>query len=192
MGADGSARLARLASHVVPRRLAQQQRHHRHPAATAVSSSSPRESAAIEAQIERYKEQARASDDPAVQVEANVCAYSDTFVLANRQNDPQLLQQWWGTPGLLLTARGARPLADADAVSAFYGRGMPGLVDSGYADSRLYDFDVTMLNDGSALAKCQCDRMKADGSQLAHFTPQYLVARGKEEGQWLIVGMVAG
>ena len=73
-----------------------------------------------------------------------------------------------------------------------YGRGMPGLVDSGYADSRLYDFDVTMLNDGSALAKCQCDRMKTDGSQLAHFTPQYLVARGKEAGQWLIVGMVAG
>ena len=90
MRADGSARLARLASHVVPQRLAAQQQRHRHPAA----SSSPRESAAIVAQIERYKEQARASDDPAVQVEANVCAYSDTFVLANRQNNPQLLAHY--------------------------------------------------------------------------------------------------
>ena len=46
---------------------------------------SPRESAAIVSQIERYKEQARASDEPAVQVEANVCAYSDTFVLGAHQ-----------------------------------------------------------------------------------------------------------
>jgi hypothetical protein len=128
------------------------------------------------AQIEAYKSLAASTDDPKVQVECTVQAYSDSFVLANRTQDATALKEWWHTPAMLMFGdRGIRDLRDDDAVDRLYARMVGGLAGSGYSDSRLFDFEVTLITPSSAMAKCKGRRMRGDGSVLQTLTPAYLL-----------------
>lgn len=128
-------------------------------------------------------------DQLKAEIERDVKAYSDTFVRANHEDDPSLMRPWMRLPVLALGTGSVRVLSTPEDVDGVYGAGVEALKGTGYADSKLSDFTITVLNPTTALALCHCVRTKEDGSVLQEFEASYLVAKG--EDRWQIAALIS-
>ena len=123
------------------------------------------------------------------EIERDVKAYSDTFVRANHAQDASLMREWLHLPAMVFGTGSARLLATPEDVDAQYQAGIDALRGTGYADSALSDFEITVLNPTTALVRCHCVRSKRDGSVLQEFEAGYLVAKNAE--RWQVTALIS-
>jgi hypothetical protein len=115
--------------------------------------------------------------------------YNAAFVEANRTDDPSLMRPWMRLPVVRYGATATTVAASTDEVDAMYGRMVDGLKGAGYHHSVLSQFEVDLVNAGTALVRCRGERLRADGSEVESFDAAYIMARG--EDHWQVSALIS-
>ena len=116
--------------------------------------------------------------------------YNDAFIQANRDSDPTLMRPWMRLPVIRYRPDGATTVATTlHDIDAMYGAMIDSLADTGYHHSVLSDFQVDLINPGTALIRCHGERLRADGSAVQTFDTAYILARG--DHHWQISALLA-
>jgi hypothetical protein len=110
-------------------------------------------------------------------------SYNAAFIEANRTDDPSLMRPWMRLPVIRYGPTATVVAATPDEVDAMYGRMVEGLKGTGYDHSVLSQFEVDLVNAGTALVRCRGERLRADGSEVESFDAAYIMARGDDHWQ---------
>mmetsp|Transcript_116864 Transcript_116864/g.261204 ORF Transcript_116864/g.261204 Transcript_116864/m.261204 type:complete len:107 (-) Transcript_116864:16-336(-) len=102
------------------------------------------------------------------------------------------MSPWFRLPLFVLGDDGQGVLRTPEDIAKHFRRGWRGLLETGYNDSRHFDFDIALLSPGTALSRSTCDRTAKDGRVLQRFRFAYIVAKGKDDDRWKVVAFLPG
>lgn len=122
------------------------------------------------------------------QVERDLKAYNSAFVQANRSNKPSLMRPWMRLPLLRFGIGSVHVASTIEELDALNQETIDGLKGSGYSQSILSDFDVSLMNPTTAFVRCHAVREKFDGEIIEAFEAAYVMARA--DGRWQIVCLI--